>query len=53
MGFASCLHRRVRSIIRGKNPSPLAAIIGRAYLPFSLDTPEPVLARQHPGRYLR
>jgi hypothetical protein len=47
MGFASCLHRRGAVYhFRVRIPSPLAAIVGRADLRFSLGTREPVLARR-------
>ena len=47
MGFASCLHRRGAVYhFRVRIPSPLAAIVGRADLRFSLGTREPALARR-------
>ena len=47
MGFASCLHRRGAVYhFWVRIPSPLAAIVGRADLRFSLGTREPVLARR-------
>lgn len=47
MGFASCLHRRGAVYhFRVRIPSPLAAIVGRADLRFSLGTREPTLARR-------